>query len=194
MITLQDCVKIWTGLENSANGRTVVTPHEFTRRLTYLSFHGGFGFRMLQHSAVTIESEHGTKPSSLSFLLLYTSSLFLCRRRNDCVILFLFLITLSNVAFQISPRSVDLNYRRPVSSPLEPVLQTLLAHKQTPDLSFMWLVFLFHTRMSRVWTSTTKVAILADVWGILPHSLYKCWGDVAYRLACPLPFHLPFIP
>ena len=51
---------------------------------------------MLQHAAGTVESEHGTKPSSV-FLLLYTSSLFLCRRRKDCVILFLFLITLSNV-------------------------------------------------------------------------------------------------
>jgi hypothetical protein len=50
---------------------------------------------MLQHATGTVESEHGTKPSSV-FLLLYTS-LFLCRRRKDCVILFLFLITLSNV-------------------------------------------------------------------------------------------------
>jgi hypothetical protein len=98
--------------------RTAAVPPEFTRRLTYLSFHGGFAFRMLQCSPVTIESEHGTKPSSLFFFYTYTRHHYFFVDAGTTALYFFFSPSrFPMVASQISPCSVDLTYRQPASIP-----------------------------------------------------------------------------
>jgi hypothetical protein len=124
-----------------------------------VSFHGGCGFRMLQHAAGTIESEHGTKPSSV-FLFLYTSSLFLCRRSKDCVMLFFFSSRFRILASQISPCSVHLSY---VSIDTSEISATNIVNIQlAQNVTDEWLAFVIFIRVFRVRISILRPAIVAD--------------------------------